>query len=89
MYNIIKINVKNINKSIDNYNIICYNIYRKIGVIQMIHKILCNYEKKYFNKLIKKCGYIPITQGDELMYLISTKTNKVYYPEFNKKLILK
>lgn len=55
----------------------------------MIHKILSNYEKKYFNKLIKKCGYIPVTQGNELMYLISTKTNKVYYPEFNKKLILK
>lgn len=55
----------------------------------MIHKILCNYEKKYFNKLIKKCGYIPVTQGNELMYLISTKTNKAYYPEFNKKLILK
>lgn len=55
----------------------------------MIHKILCNYEIKYFNKLITKKNYIPITQGKELMYLINVKTNKIYYPEFNKKLILK
>lgn len=55
----------------------------------MMHKLLCKYEKRYFNKLIRKYNYIPITQGKELLYLINTTTNKIYYPEFNKKLIIK
>jgi len=55
----------------------------------MIKKLLCKYEKNYFNKLIKKYNYIPVTQGKELLYIINAKLGKIYYPEFNKRLIIK
>lgn len=47
-------------------------------------KILQNLEIKKFNKLLKDKNIIPVSTGDELLYLYDTELGLSYYPKFNR-----
>ena len=46
-------------------------------------KILKDLELKKFNKLARKENIIPVTRGNELLYLLDVVTGKEYHPEFS------
>ena len=46
-------------------------------------KIFKELELRKFNKLVRKENIIPVTRGNELLYLLDTITGKEYYPEFS------
>ncbi len=47
-------------------------------------RILKDLEIKKFNKLLKEKNIIPISTGDELLYLYDMNTGLSYYPKFNR-----
>lgn len=54
---------------------------------KIIKKMLEELEIKKFNKLVKEGKAIPVTNGDELWYLLGTN-NKEYYPKYNNGLVV-
>lgn len=47
-------------------------------------KLLQNLEIKKFNKLLKNKNIVPVSTGDELLYLYDMNTGLSYYPKYNR-----
>lgn len=47
-------------------------------------KILEKLEIKKFNQLLKNKNVVPVSTGDELLYLYDTESGLSYYPKFNR-----
>ena len=47
-------------------------------------KIFKNLELIKFRLLVTKEEVIPVKQGNKLLYLLNTKTNKIYQPKLNR-----
>lgn len=50
-------------------------------------KILENLEIKKFNKLLKNKNIVPVSTGDELLYLYDTELGLSYYPKYNEMVV--
>ncbi len=46
-------------------------------------KILKKLEVKKFNRLLKNKNIVPVSTGDELLYLYDTELGLSYYPKYN------
>lgn len=46
-------------------------------------KILEKIEIKKFNKLLKNKNIVPVSTGNELLYLYDTESGLSYYPKYN------
>lgn len=47
-------------------------------------KILEKLEIKKFNKLLRNKNIVPVSAGNELLYLYNTESGLSYYPKFNR-----
>lgn len=50
-------------------------------------KILKKLEIKKFNKLLKNKNVVPVSTGDELLYLYDMNTGLSYYPKYNEMVV--
>lgn len=50
-------------------------------------KLLEKLEIKKFNKLLKNKNIVPVSTGDELLYLYDTETGLSYYPKYNEMVV--
>lgn len=50
-------------------------------------KILKKLEIKKFNKLLKNKNIVPVSTGDELLYLYDIESGLSYYPKFNRMVV--
>lgn len=50
-------------------------------------KLLKNLEIKKFNQLLKNKNVVPVSTGNELLYLYDTESGLSYYPKFNRMVV--
>lgn len=50
-------------------------------------KLLQNLEIKKFNKLLKNKNFVPVSTGNELLYLYDTESGLSYYPKYNEMVV--
>lgn len=50
-------------------------------------KLLENLEIKKFNQLLKNKNIVPVSTGNELLYLYDTESGLSYYPKFNRMVV--
>lgn len=50
-------------------------------------KLLENLEIKKFNQLLRNKNIVPVSTGDELLYLYNVETGLSYYPKYNEMVV--